>query len=205
MRPVAAGVHLYRPHLRWRNPSPPAARRRVAIARLLMLRAVIFDFDFTLADASEGIIDCVSYALSALGLPAAEPAAIRQTIGLSLRATFEALTTPEQRCDQLADDFASNFLSRSEQVMVKKTVVYPGSCQAITSLRECGVATAIASSKFRRRISAVLELNDLSKLFDYVVGGEDVPEGEEKPHPTPLVLAAAGLVRRVVCPQLDSV
>lgn len=163
-----------------------------------VLRAVIFDFDFTLADASEGIIDCVGYSLSALSLPAAEPTAIRQTIGLSLRATFEAVTTLEQRRHRSAEDFAANFLARSEQVMVKKTMVYAGSRQAISSLRRSGVATAIASSKFRRRISAVLELNDLGSLFDCVVGGEDVPEGEEKPHPTPLVLAAAGLVRRAI-------
>ena len=44
-----------------------------------------------------------------------------------------------------------------------------------------GIEAAIASSKYRRRIEAVLALHDLSHLFDYIVGGEDVPEGEGVP------------------------
>ena len=34
-------------------------------------RAVIFDFDYTLADSSSGVIACANYALAAMGLPAA--------------------------------------------------------------------------------------------------------------------------------------
>ena len=64
------------------------------------LRAVIFDFDYTLADASEGIVDCVGYALRQMRLPPSEPAAIQKTIGLSLSKTFAALTTTEQRSTQ---------------------------------------------------------------------------------------------------------
>ena len=165
------------------------------------LRAVIFDFDYTLADASDGIVDCVGHALSAMGLPAADPAAIRRTIGLILPRTFEALTAglaAQQLEGRTPEDFTAHFLNRSEQIMVKKTNVYTGSRDAVASLRRRGQATAIASSKYRRRISAVLELHGLAELFDFVVGGEDVPEGEEKPQPTPLKLAAAGLVRAVL-------
>ena len=35
------------------------------------IQSVIFDFDYTLADSSEGVIECANYALGRLGLPAA--------------------------------------------------------------------------------------------------------------------------------------
>ena len=44
-------------------------------------RAVMFDFDFTLADSSEGVVICVNHALSRMGLPESPADAIARTIG----------------------------------------------------------------------------------------------------------------------------
>ena len=55
-------------------------------------RAVLFDFDLTLADSTLGAVECVNYALGAMALPRAEPEAIRATIGFSLAATLASLT-----------------------------------------------------------------------------------------------------------------
>ena len=43
-------------------------------------RAVIFDFDYTLADPSQGVAESINFALNGLGLPAASPEQINQTI-----------------------------------------------------------------------------------------------------------------------------
>ena len=55
------------------------------------IQSVIFDFDYTLADSSVGIIDSANYALIRLGLPTATDDAIRRTIGMSLTSTLPAL------------------------------------------------------------------------------------------------------------------
>ncbi len=57
--------------------------------------AVVFDFDFTLADSSAGVAECVNHALGAMGLPAAAPQAIYRTIGLSLTETLKRLAGAE--------------------------------------------------------------------------------------------------------------
>jgi phosphoglycolate phosphatase len=57
-----------------------------------MLEAVIFDFDLTLADSAQAVIECAGYALARLGLPAAPPEQVRHTIGLTLPQSFVALT-----------------------------------------------------------------------------------------------------------------
>jgi len=52
------------------------------------IKAVIFDFDYTLADSSKGIIECINYALRELGLNSVTTDAACETIGLSLGDTF---------------------------------------------------------------------------------------------------------------------
>ena len=47
-------------------------------------RTVIFDFDYTLADSSVGIIDCIQTAQLGMELPRSSEDAIRRTIGLSV-------------------------------------------------------------------------------------------------------------------------
>ncbi|MXX53459.1 MAG: HAD hydrolase-like protein, partial [Dehalococcoidia bacterium] len=49
---------------------------------LLGAKAVLFDFDFTLADSSAGIIACINHGLRKLGLPEAPDEEIMKTIGL---------------------------------------------------------------------------------------------------------------------------
>ncbi|MBL3966377.1 HAD hydrolase-like protein, partial [Burkholderia sp. KCJ3K979] len=47
----------------------------------MSVRAVIFDFDLTLADSSAAIIECTEYALHQLGATGPTPAQIRAVIG----------------------------------------------------------------------------------------------------------------------------
>lgn len=52
------------------------------------IKAVLFDFDYTLGDSSSGIVISVNYALNKLAYPPAEPQVVCSTIGLSLPETF---------------------------------------------------------------------------------------------------------------------
>ena len=47
-------------------------------------RAIIFDFDYTLGDSTNGIVLSVNYAFEKLGFAAKDTESIRKTIGLSL-------------------------------------------------------------------------------------------------------------------------
>ena len=81
-----------------------------------MARAIIFDFDLTLADSTKGIIECVNFALERLNLPRADDERIKRTIGMSLENTFIRLTG--QTDNQNVSLFISNFVKRADQVMV---------------------------------------------------------------------------------------
>ena len=58
----------------------------------MTVRAVLFDFDFTLGDSADAIVHCSRAAFADMGLQPAEPSAIRRTIGLTLQESFRVLT-----------------------------------------------------------------------------------------------------------------
>ena len=70
-----------------------------------MPRNVIFDFDYTLADSSAGVIECVNHALEGLLLPTSSDDAIRHTIGMSLPRALVALTDEDHA--EHADEFSA--------------------------------------------------------------------------------------------------
>ena len=155
----------------------------------MSVRAVIFDFDLTLADSSAAIVACTEYALHQLDAAGATPAQIAAVIGLPLHEMFRLLTGETEPAR--ADAFARHFVVRADEIMVRGTRIYPEVPPLLARLREQGLAVASVSSKFRYRIEALLALNQLQSLVDVLIGGEDVQR--HKPDPEGLVLALARL------------
>ena len=132
------------------------------------VQSVIFDFDYTLADSSEGVIECANYALGRLGLPAATDDAIRRTIGLSLPRTLTALAGDEHSA--LGDEFMRVFLERAEKMMPAATMLFDFVPSLMDTLLGHGIALGIVSSGRRRRISRVLRREELDGQFKVIVG-----------------------------------
>ena len=150
-----------------------------------MTRAIIFDFDLTLADPTKGTIECVNFALERLGLPHADDERIKRTIGLSLEDTFLRLT--EQTKSQDVSLFISSFVERADQVMADLTLVFDSVPATTRRLSEMGFELGIVSTKFRYRIEEILAREGLLDRFRVIIGGEDV--NEHKPHPSGLIAA----------------
>ncbi|HOZ47167.1 MAG TPA: HAD-IA family hydrolase [Candidatus Hydrogenedentes bacterium] len=148
-------------------------------------RAVVFDFDYTLGDSSEGIVLCMNSALESLGFSPKSPEAICKTIGLSLDATFEALTGLGDGETRRA--FTKAYIRRADEILERHIVIFPAVPGALRQLRAHGCALGIVSTKFRYRIQPVLERDGLLDAFGVVIGGEDV--AEFKPAPEGLLKA----------------
>ena len=150
-----------------------------------MADAVVFDFDYTLADSSAGIIECINHALHHLGLPAASESRIRESIGLTLASTLTFLTGVKDK--KTADEFLRLFVKHADAVMADQTVVYDTVPSVLETLKAAGCNLGIVSTKYRYRIESILQRERLASHFEIIVGGEDVEE--HKPHPSSLLRA----------------
>jgi phosphoglycolate phosphatase len=148
-------------------------------------KTIIFDFDYTLADSSRGIIQCISYALQSLGLPSASDDAVCRTIGMSLKDTFETLTSSTDLIR--AAEFSRLFISKADDVMVDCTELFDSADTVIRSLKQRKLSVGIVSTKYRHRIEAVLARDGLLDPIDVIIGGEDV--ARHKPDPEGLLRA----------------
>jgi phosphoglycolate phosphatase len=154
-----------------------------------VLRAVVFDFDLTLADSSAGAVECVNHALAVLGLPCAAPERIVATIGLSLADTLRTLTGIDS--PEIAARFLGHFVERADAVMAESTFVYEHVPPLLASLRRAGLSLGVVSTKYRYRIEKILGRDSLAGHFGVIVGGEDVTR--HKPDPMGLTLAVERL------------
>jgi phosphoglycolate phosphatase len=168
-------------------------------------QAIVFDFDYALADSSRGVIVCIDFALEEMGLPAVSAEAAKRTIGLSLADGVRMLAGSQHAAR--AGEFARLFVERADEVsscrsaagtpkgnaqghssvMADLTVLFESVPATIAALRARGFPLGIVSTKFRYRIEAILARDGLRGAFDVIIGGEDV--AEHKPDPTGLLAA----------------
>lgn len=156
-------------------------------------KSVIFDFDFTLADSSKGIIDSVSYAFSKMNLKIPSSAEIQNSIGLSLLETFRILGGGKD-FDRF-NEFRKLFINRADQVMLRNIIVYDSVKPTLTMLHGKGMTFGIVSNKFRYRIEEVLKRDGLEDIFQVIIGHEDIEIEYQKPNPLGLMMAMEKLNR----------
>lgn len=153
------------------------------------IRGVLFDFDFTLADSSQGVVRCVNYALKQLGFNEFTEKEINKTIGLTLEHTFTRLVG-EQHMDNI-EKFKYFFIKKADEIMADFTKLFIETPRVIEKLYINGFKLGIVSTKFRYRIESILRREKLLDFFDVIIGGEDV--SSLKPNPMGLLLAVQKL------------
>lgn len=152
---------------------------------LLDIKGIIFDFDFTLADSSKGVIKCINYALKKLGFKEMSDKKIKNTIGLTLEESLKNLIG-NQDSDKI-ERFKSYFIAKADDVMADLTDLFTETSSVLKMLYDKRIKLGIVSTKFSYRIKNILKREDLLDLIEIIVGGEDVQE--HKPNPEGLIEA----------------
>jgi phosphoglycolate phosphatase len=158
-------------------------------SHLRVCRALIFDFDYTLADSTTGVLECIRYALREMNFPEPGHDAMRSTIGHTLSRAFTALTGESDPA--LQQEYRRLFLQRAGEVIVGLTTLYEFAAPTLHVLRSSGLRLAIASTKTHSHIEGILAHNGLGDCFEVIVGGNDVTL--QKPEPEALELARTRL------------
>lgn len=148
----------------------------------------VFDFDGTLADTRAAVVTTYDATLRALGLPPEDPDRIASLMGLPLGTTFERVGVPAARVPEAVHDYRQRF----ETVGTPLVRLFEGVLDTLDQLRERGVPMAVASSRGRVSLHALLAHLGLDDRFRMVIGEEDVVRKKPEPEAVLRILEATG-------------
>ena len=152
---------------------------------MMRYKCCLFDFDYTLADATDGIVASMNHALLTMNFPLPSREAIRHTVGLPLSEAFTVLTKNED--PELKASFIRLFKEKADEVMTQNTRLFQDTVPVLNVLKSKGMKTGIVTTKYRYRIVDILQEYQVSHLLDIIVGGDDVKNA--KPDPEALLKA----------------
>ena len=133
-----------------------------------MIKHVLFDFDGTIADTSEGIVKCMHYAFDALGIDRTTDEAIRRIIGPPLEEMFQELLSTDDR--RRIDRSVKLFRERYANEGIREMALYDDMRGVLYELAEKGLQLYIATSKPERFVREICEEHELDKLFVDISG-----------------------------------
>ncbi|MCB0724476.1 MAG: HAD-IA family hydrolase [Ignavibacteriae bacterium] len=147
--------------------------------------AILFDFDFTLADASEGIEHCLRYGFEQMNLEFISPGMEKYTEGITLTELISRHSGNKD--SKILEGIYSNYLVVAKEQMTNMTRFFDDTHDALLHLIKNDYRLGIVSNKYRFRIEEFLSKHNYLDLFEVIVGTEDVKE--MKPAPEGLLLA----------------
>lgn len=150
-------------------------------------QAVVFDFDYTLANSEPGIVKCFRLVLEELNAPKVSDRAIKQTIGLTLEDAFAALIG--EKDPSVLKALRRRYVTFADVHMVANTTLYRGVKEMLFALKSAGKKVGILSTKYAYRIRHTIQ--DEGLQVDAVVGGEAVSRA--KPDPEGMIKMAEAL------------
>ncbi len=159
-------------------------------------RLVMFDLDGTLMDSVPDLAAAVDKMLMLLGREPAGIERVRDWVGNGSRVLVRRALAGQLDHDGVSDELADEALALFMQAYAgghELTTVYPGVRECLDWLREREVKLAIITNKPAQFIEPLLEEKGLAGYFDWLVGGDTLPQ--QKPDPAALfwVMDKAGV------------
>jgi phosphoglycolate phosphatase len=141
-------------------------------------RLLVFDWDGTLMDSIGTIVACTQHTIQDLELGELPVERIRNTIGLGLRETVEALSPGcnEEQYGRILARYREHWFATYRDL----PLLFDGVRELLESLAAQQYLLAVATGKSRRGLDYVLEQTGLGSLFQAT---RTADEAFSKPHP----------------------
>lgn len=124
----------------------------------------VFDWDGTLVDSEQHIVDSLTYAAEKLSLSPLSYDTKKNIIGLSMQKALETLY-PELSLagiEEMRTYYGEHFFS----VPQDSSIIFEGVVHTLTHLREAGVKLAVATGKSRNGLDKALVSTGLKSFFE---------------------------------------
>lgn len=141
--------------------------------------AYIFDFDYTLADATEPVVGSFLYALEKMNLQKSSRQDIINTIGIPIGESYTILTGDDS--EEGIELFKKYQKEKSDEITVPNTVFIGDAKEVLQILKNRGKKIGIVSSRWGQRINDIFENLNSRELINFIIGTEHVEN--YKPNP----------------------
>lgn len=145
------------------------------------INALLFDFDGTLLDTNELIIQTFTAVLGEHFPGRYEREDILHFIGPSLEQTFESIDA------ERAVELTAQYRATNKQLHDELITEYDGVAETLRLLKARGVKMAIVSTKRSANIKRGLALMGIEEVFEHIISLDEVKN--PKPDPEPILLA----------------
>ncbi|MBP5654470.1 MAG: HAD family phosphatase [Clostridiales bacterium] len=144
-------------------------------------KGVVFDMDGVIIDTELHVLECWNEAAMNHGVPDMTEV-LKQCIGLNSQKTDDLILAKfGEYIDDLEQIRAEKRVLIKERIESGKVLPKPGVLEILTWLKENGYSTALATSTSGNAARHELDILDLSKFFDVMITGEQIPNGKPAP------------------------
>ena len=151
------------------------------------IRAVLYDFDGTLADSTELIMRCYRHTMATHLGECPPDEAWLAGFGTPLETQIARFARDPREHDAMLATYREH-QNEHHDVLLRP---FPGAVETVAELKRRGLALAVVTSKHRRATLRGMDICGITDLFDVLITPEDVENA--KPHPEPVHLALARL------------
>lgn len=155
-----------------------------------MIKLIILDFDGTLADTRELIVQTNQEVQRRMGYPVTDEAGIVATVGLPLKECIMVMY-PELPAEELPAwlvTYRQVFDNLKTRIVPK---LFPNVKETLEALTKKGCRFTVASSRGTESLTDFLREMEIAPYISYVLGADDVKLA--KPHPEPVLKTLAAL------------
>ncbi len=147
------------------------------------LRAVLYDFDGTLADSTALIMRCWRHMMETHHGACPPDEEWLSGFGMTLETQVARFARDAAEMDAMLETYRSHQAVHHDDMLRP----FPGTLETVDALAERGLFLAIVTSKHRRATLRGMDLCGITERFPVIVTPEDV--ANPKPHPEPVLHA----------------
>jgi len=153
----------------------------------MAVKALLFDFDGTLLNTNDLIIQTFMHVLNERFPGQYSPKDCLKFIGPSLKQTFNDIAPGEE--DDLIEMYRAWNIAHHDDLVSQ----YPDVVSTLEQLKAQGIKLAIVSTKRNDTIDRGLSIMGATHLFDVRIGTDDVTNVKPDPEPVLLALKRLGI------------
>ncbi len=149
------------------------------------IKIIIFDFDGTLADTQNSILQTMKLVAKKLNIEKIDEVFIKSLIGLPLSTTFQKAFLLEE---ELLPKATSIYRQHYNDIAIETISLFKNVKDTLFKLQERGIKLAVASNKGKVSLIKILKKHNIYDIFSFVGGEEHVKNKKPAPDIVNLIL-----------------